>query len=323
MKAPPSLGKYTMTIESSSIPIIYTTDLYHPHQDPDDHYDLATLFALPEFDIRAIVIDRGELGKDRPGVCAIEQMMKISGRAVPYALGMVQNVRWSGYYPDDELLGVHLIIKAVRETQKPVTIFTTGSLRDVCAAYYREPELFQKKVARLYINAGHSSGMEEWNVKLEPAAYFRMVRAHLPVYWMPCFGDGGYQTFWKFRQSDVLETAPLSVQNFFVYALTKAPLNELDPIQALERPIPNDVKQKIWADERNMWCTAGFLHAVGRENDTFSFEKKWVLLNENEGKTVFSPNEEGVELLTFHQRDPEAYNKSMTETLRALLSNSK
>lgn len=310
-----------MKNEPNSIPIIYTTDLYHPHNDPDDHYDLATLFALPEFDIRAIVIDRGEQGKDRPGICAIEQMMHITGRSVPYALGMVRNISWTGYYPDEELYGIHLIVKAVRESPKPVTIFTAGSLRDVCAAYYLQPELFQKKVARFYINAGHSSGKEEWNVQLEAEAYFRMLRAHLPVYWMPCFGDGGYQTYWKFRQGDVLETAPQPVQNFFVYALTQAPIHENDPIQALEKPIPSDVKQKIWADERNMWCTAGFLHAAGRENDTFSFEKKRVLLNEKEGKTVFSSSEESVELFTYHQRDPEAYTQSMTETLRELLKN--
>jgi hypothetical protein len=39
------------------VPIIYSSDLYHPPQDPDDTYDLATLFALGEFDIRAIVLD--------------------------------------------------------------------------------------------------------------------------------------------------------------------------------------------------------------------------------------------------------------------------
>ena len=54
-----------------TVPIIYTTDLYHPHDDPDDHFDLATLFALPEFDIRAIVIDMGARGEGRPGTVAI------------------------------------------------------------------------------------------------------------------------------------------------------------------------------------------------------------------------------------------------------------
>ena len=30
----------------SRIPAIHSTDLFHPHGDPDDHYDLATAFAM-------------------------------------------------------------------------------------------------------------------------------------------------------------------------------------------------------------------------------------------------------------------------------------
>lgn len=309
-----------MTNEPRSIPIVYTTDLYHPHQDPDDHFDLATLFSLPEFDIRTIVIDRGEGGKDRPGVLAIRQMNHLTGRSIPYALGMIRDVPGDGYIPEEELAGVHSIVRAIRESPTPITLFITGSLRDVCAAYYREPELFQKKVGRFYINAGHSSGKSEWNVDLEKNAYFRMLRAHLPIYWMPCFGDGGYQTFWKFRQGEVLEKASLPVQNFFVYALMKSNPKELDPIQALEKPIEDSIKEKLWAMERNMWCTAGFLHAVGRNNDTFTFEKKKVILNESEGKTLFSTGNEGIELWTFHQSDPIAYTQSMTGIVRDFMA---
>jgi hypothetical protein len=45
------------TSAAEKVPILYSTDLYHPHADPDDHYDLATLFALAEFDIRGIILD--------------------------------------------------------------------------------------------------------------------------------------------------------------------------------------------------------------------------------------------------------------------------
>ncbi|MGC9326082.1 MAG: nucleoside hydrolase [Candidatus Hinthialibacter sp.] len=301
------------------IPMIYTTDLYHPHQDPDDHFDLATLFAMREFDIRAIVIDRGEGGADRPGTIAVHQMEAITRRRAPCALGMIQDVPWHGYIPESELDGVNLIIDALRRSEQPVTIFTTGSLRDMTAAYLREPELFQRRVGRLYINAGHSSGKEEWNVKLEPGAYFRMLRARLPIFWMPCFGDGGFQTYWNFRQGDVLERAPLAVQNFIVYALSQTSPTEVDPIQALERPIPGDVKKKFWNMKRNMWCTAGFLHAAGRKNDAFSFLKKRVVLDESAQTTALSPNG-GVELWTFHQTDAEAYAQSMTAALRDLLA---
>ena len=42
---------------NKKMPIIHVTDLYHPAQDPDDHFDLATLFALPEVEIKAVLLD--------------------------------------------------------------------------------------------------------------------------------------------------------------------------------------------------------------------------------------------------------------------------
>lgn len=45
--ATPTLGA---TGPTAKIPFIHTTDLYSPPQDPDDHVDLATVFALPELD---------------------------------------------------------------------------------------------------------------------------------------------------------------------------------------------------------------------------------------------------------------------------------
>jgi len=96
--------------DQASVPIIYTTDLYHPHDDPDDHFDLATLFAIPEFDIRAIVIDTGKRGKDRPGLLPVRQMMHITGRTVPVATGLIENLRHQGdlgeRQPAEALAGV-------------------------------------------------------------------------------------------------------------------------------------------------------------------------------------------------------------------------
>ena len=38
-------------------PYIYSTDLYHRHGDPDDHFDIATIYALPEIELKGIVLD--------------------------------------------------------------------------------------------------------------------------------------------------------------------------------------------------------------------------------------------------------------------------
>ncbi|MFH1737827.1 MAG: nucleoside hydrolase [bacterium] len=310
--------------ERNSVPIIYTTDLYHPHDDPDDHFDLATLFAIPEFDIRAIVIDRGERGADRPAIAAIRQIMRITKWNVPYACGLIGNLTaptdCAKSQPPEDQAGVSLILRVLRESEQPVTVFTTGSLRDVAAAYNRDPGLFEAKVSRIYVNAGHSAHGVEWNVDLDRHAYFRILLSPLPVYWMPCFGEDGYFSYWKFKQSDVLDSAPLSVQNFFIYALNHASTGEFDPIQFLKMPISEDVKKNIWEQERNMWCTAGFSHAASRPNGTFTFKNMNLIPDVASATTQYSSNSEGIPVLTFYCENRDIYTKSMTETLCNLLA---
>ena len=85
------------------------------------------------------------------------------------------------------------------------------------------------------------------------------MRSGLPIYWCPCL-DGGtwkrglYGTYWKFDQGQVLETAPESFQNWFLYALTKPA--DADPIAFLSKPQGPTARAEIWKTSRNMWCTA-------------------------------------------------------------------
>ena len=42
------------------IPVLHATDLFRPHVDPDDHWDLACMYALAhkeDIDLKAVVID--------------------------------------------------------------------------------------------------------------------------------------------------------------------------------------------------------------------------------------------------------------------------
>jgi hypothetical protein len=302
-----------------SVPVIHITDLYHPHNDPDDHFDLATVFGIPAFDLRAIVIDMGKDGVGRPGLPAVRQMMHITGKSVPCATGLVENLKSQSdtcaQQPAETQAGVDLILKALRASEKPVTVFCVGSLRDLASAYNREPELLKNKIARCYVNAGDSAGGVEWNVGLDPHAYVRIMDSPLPIYWMPCFGADGYQSYWVFKQAEVLEAAPLALQNFMVYALGKTPASERDPIAALADSIAPKMREKIWAETRNMWCTAGYLHAAGIENGTFSFRKVPVHLDNN-GTSRVTNGTEGLQIMTVHVDEPAAYTASMTKALR-------
>ena len=247
---------------ASRIPVIYSTDLLHPHDDPDDHYDLATLFALPELDVRGIVLDLGERQQQRMGRPPVEQILHLAGRRVPYVMGINRPLGTrddrAADVPQEFQGGIELILSTLRQSKEKVVLFTTGSLRDVAAAFNREPELLRAKVRALYFNAGNGPGgrQDEWNVKLDPKAYQRVFESGLPLYWCPCFGQDGYQTYFVVDQRTVVSVCRPPLQNFFVYCLTKS---QQEPIAFL-----SSVGNALPEGPRNMWCTGPLYHAAGR-----------------------------------------------------------
>lgn len=342
------------------IPIIYSTDLFHPPDDPDDHVDLATLFSLPELDVRGIVLDLGHHQQAKPGDVPVKQMAALTGRQVPYAPGLIGPLR----YPEDKAenqdlegfgsRGIELILRALRESTQKVYIFTTGSLRDVAAAFNRDEVLFREKVERVYVNAGNSGGSPtEWNTLLDPLAYIRIMSSGLPIYWCPAFGPGAkfetflggkltphqYATYWRFVQSAVFDSMPHPLQNFFIYALdAKLPKQE-DPVAYLFRSPEEAVKARLWPKGRNMWCTAPLIHASGRSlyrkedawaaltlptpgfkaAPVFDFVPASVHIDRDMKTTLKSMSKEGNTRI-FHLIDEANYQVAMTSALRGLLA---
>ncbi|MHC4371599.1 MAG: hypothetical protein ACYSW8_28630, partial [Planctomycetota bacterium] len=75
-----------------AVPVLHVTDLFRPHMDPDDHWDLACVYALAyrgDIDLRGILIDQlsGDSGGRNPDIAAVAQMNFITGKAVPVAVG--------------------------------------------------------------------------------------------------------------------------------------------------------------------------------------------------------------------------------------------
>ncbi|MGA2064611.1 MAG: nucleoside hydrolase [Thermoguttaceae bacterium] len=248
--------------DTPRVPVIYSTDLFHPHDDPDDHFDLATLFGLPELDLRAIILDLGAKQKQKTGRPAVEQMMHITGRKAASAFGLARPLGSRTDRGEDQPAefqgGVELILRVLRESPRKVTLFTAGSCRDMAAAANREPELFRAKVGAFYANAGDGPAgpQQEYNVGLDREAYARIFELGVPVYWCPCFGKDGYLTHFAADQAAVIGACAPRVQNYFVFCLT---LSKAEPIAFLTggpHPVPGG--------QRAMWCTAPLFHAAGR-----------------------------------------------------------
>jgi len=251
------------------VPLIYGTDLFHPHDDPDDHFDLATVFAMPELDVRAILLDLGKRQAEKPGRIPVEQMFKLTGRRVPYAVGLSETLKSPQDQgldqPEEYQAAVELLLKTLRDSPEPMILHTTGSVRDVCAAYNRDPELFRRKVTRLYVNIGNLlENKNEWNVHLDVPAYVGLMRSGLPIYWCPCLPiKENRSTHWAFKHGQVLEGVPLPLLNYFVYALQTVRPNEIDPIDAMNMDL-RPWRHILMGMERNMWCTGPLIHTAGR-----------------------------------------------------------
>jgi hypothetical protein len=255
------------------VSVIYCTDLFHPHDDPDDHFDAACLYAIPEIEIKAIILDQGEKQKKKPGSVPISQLNHITGRNIPYALGLsdeLQSPEDKGLWQEKEYqVGVELILKTLKISKEPVSIISIGSLRDVAAGYNRSPDLFKNKVDRLFIFIGEASKKEhiEYNVGLDKNAYIRIMNSGLPVYWVPCFDGGVWQnngraSYWKASHKDLLGRVCDRVMNYFICALLQK--NEKNPILYLDNEVNGEEKEKVLSMERNLWCSAVFAYIAVR-----------------------------------------------------------
>ncbi|MFB3826333.1 MAG: nucleoside hydrolase [Bryobacteraceae bacterium] len=313
-----------LAAQAQSVPVIYCTDLFHPHQDPDDHLDIATLFALPELDVRAVLLDQGAKQEKEPGRVPMDQINFIAGRRVPYAIGLAEKLKFPGDPATDQparyQAAVELFFEVLRQSPRPVEVITAGSVRDVMAAFNRNPELVRAKVARLSVNIGRAAlAGGEWNVQLDPQAYRRLLESGLPVDWYPCVPlDSLQSSHWKLkRYQDVFEDAPLPLQSFFIYALNRVDPEEIEPLAAIRMNL-RPWRRLIWGREKNMWCTASFLRVAGRKADVFTLVPARVEVDQKgwTTKLEFDAPEPNVHAIRLTDRDQ--YTKAMTACLRNL-----
>lgn len=279
------------------VPVIDVTDLYHPPQDPGDNFDLVAAYALPEVDLRAVILDvtdryRGIFadhsipdyvdpnGPREPGIIPVIQLNYIFGRAVPFAVGPFSPMR----APDDPMRdippfqqqGVELILEVLRTSREPVDILSFGSARPIAVAYNRDPGLFRAKVRRIHLCAGSTSsrflrdreGVVEWNVMLDPHAIVRLLRSDLPVAIYPCATDEGgfaysrHNTYWKLPRLDFVASMDPRLKRYLWFAFERAV--RVDFLRALEEDPCPATWERVYRRAHHVWETAVWLSVSGR-----------------------------------------------------------
>jgi hypothetical protein len=71
---------------------------------------------------------------------------------------------------------------------------------------------------------------------------------------------------------------PLGLQQYFLYALGRRNPRSADPIAALNEPVDESLRDRVWAQSRNMWSTASLVHASGR--NVYRRENDWTAQRE-------------------------------------------
>ncbi len=334
-------------------PLIHQTDLFRPHNDPDDHFDLAAIYALAlqgKIDLRGIVIDHPPPKFDGdPDMAAVAQLNHITGLTVPAVVGSAQPMKsphdtQPSASPCDKA-AARFILDVLRQSRQPVAITVVGSCRDIALAGKTEPALFARKCAGIYINAGTGSpnlklaSVLEYNVTLDPAAYRALFDLPCPIYWLPCFEDyegewrvKRYGTYWRFRQEEVLPALSPRMQNFFLYMFQR--VRETDWLRYLYRQPDALLIQHYSQQERNMWSVVSFLHVAGLtvtttgevvpmkaagDSAVYAFQPVRISCKEN-AVTTWQPDSRSANRYMFMVRDLEHYQSAMTRALRTLLT---
>ena len=333
---------------SAKVAMLHATDLFRPHNDPDDHWDLACVYALAhrgDIDLKGILIDYPPKDGD-PDVMAVAQMNFITGLAVPVIVGSPPPSK--GHRDSEPPAGQSddalMVLDVLRQSTLPVVINITGSSRDVAAAAKKAPDLFAEKCAAIYLNAGAGTSDKtlasklEFNVSLDPAAYAAIFNVPCPLYWMPCFEQmqspwlvREFGTYYRFRQDEILGRLSDKMQNYFAYALGK--VNNANWLQYLTGSKDERLLAEHGGNYRNMWCTGGFLRAAGK---TVSCSGEIVSLNSegvspvftfdpikvrcgDDGVTEWAMDDKSKDRYIFHVRDVENYESAMTAAMKSLL----
>jgi hypothetical protein len=330
--------------------IIHQTDLFRPYNDPDDHWDLACLYALAArgaVTLRGVLIDAPPLPRFNPDVEAVAQMNALHGMAVPCVVGAHQPLR----SPADTLAdqdqaaraGATWLLETLEASNGPAVITVVGSCRDVALAANTNPSLFARQCAGVYLNAGYGGARLEadweleYNVQRDVAAYRAMFALPCPLYWLPCFQDTRrgevteWGTLWWFRQSEILESLPAPLQRYFAYALGET--GSLGWFQYLRGGDHRGVIEALGSEIRPMWSTAGLLHAAGMVVDSggelmplgtqgidqvFEFVAVRARCSES-GQTSWEHDPDSGTRHLFRVRHRDRYRQAMTRALGELL----
>lgn len=266
---------------TAGVPLIHVTDLFHPHGDPDDHFDLAVAYALTlrrAVELSGVVIDfPPSFRPGDPAVVAVAQMNRLTGQCVPVSIGTSLRLKsrrdaLAGAVAQ-ETAAARFICGILRSAEHPVGLVCVGNAADIVVAALREPELFRAKCSGVYLNSGSAHDNPdrprelEFNVNLDPAAYAAMFDLPCPLFWFPCWHtterreSGADGSFYWLPHAEALAGVSAGLANYFAFMFDTS----TDPkwLRAMTTMPRCETWARILRDKRGMWSTASQFVAAG------------------------------------------------------------
>ncbi|HWI93025.1 MAG TPA: hypothetical protein VNT20_17230 [Flavisolibacter sp.] len=284
------------------IPIIDITDLYHPYQDPGDNFDLIMAYALPEFDLRAIILDitdafrkpvadhptlwKDPRGPREAGFIPVLQLNYIFNRNIPFAVGpmdlMKSETDAMRDLPGFQEAGVELFLNTLQASTEKIDVLSFGSARLLAVAYNRDPELLKRKINRIHLSAGTASpdfslGTDaganaipggEWNVALDTYAFRRVLKSGLPIVIYPCaskdggFVPGNYTTYWKMPGLNWIKKMNPQLRRYLDFSFSKA--QRTDFLRAMDIDEATAADTSFYPSPHHVWETAIWMNCANR-----------------------------------------------------------
>ncbi len=334
--------------------VILTTDLYHQHADPNDHWNLACMFSLAYQgyirlagimcdDDRALKEDGSYFHFGDPSVQSIAQLNYITGMAVPVGFGSRTPVKSE----DDirkilaskkRISSVTLLLDTLERSEDGVDIHMCGSCKDVLIAYRTNPELFERKCNCIYLNAGTYARQEpiEYNVSLEPYAYSQIFKIPVTIRWSPCFDElrpwpykpSRRANFYEIQQSDMLPYMSEAIKKYFNYMYGK--VQNVGWLSYLKAPLDTALIDTWSGAGREMWSTPGFLRSaslvattdgkiapLGDKNALFDY--KCVRVDVSPDGKIAWQDVERSNVYMFENVDASLYYEKMSNIIKELL----
>lgn len=278
-------------LAADKVPVIDVTDLYYPGHDVTDNFDIIAAYALPEIDLKAVIIDvterfrapaaeipeykaRDKGGPRDPGVIQVTQLNYIFDRNVPYGVGPFNPMT----SPEDKMLdapvfqqsGVQLMIDVLKASPVKMDILSFGSVRPVAVAFNREPQLFRDKVRRLHLCAGATTPEYlEWNVLLDPKGFVRLLRSDLPIAIYPCatpkgpFDYSPNNCFWRLPSLAFIPRMEPKLRNYLTFTLNRSTRSDI--LRAMDEEPDSEQLKAAAGRWLNIWETSVWSQTANRK----------------------------------------------------------